>query len=337
MERKYSAGKNRTSPHRESPVKDISNYAQRPREITPPTNFSQRPREITPLRETVRVMHPDTTTTDHTSDNDSSYTDSSDYGTDDQFIPTRSYHIPSAMQNRTRQRENDSKLRYYDPSNFLPTDGAINLQQGKSTEPGSFQRVNGYGLSDITNISDLSPELDRSNIYSSSPPKKISPISYPDITPPKDGPVPQVPPMPKGFSRAQSSSSQVPVPQVSKTPVSQSQDHQVPLMPRKDMGSGPQVVPPRPQVTSPRPQAATSETQAAPSGTQLPLGSQVVPSGPQVVPTGLDEPRQDRARTQASHQRSDSRSRSHGDSVEREVPWPQGGPPPYSEEQSDLV
>ena len=318
MERKYSAGKNRTSPHLESPVKDISNYAQKTREITPPTNFSQRPREITPLRETVRVMHPDTTTTDHTSDNESSYTDSSDYGTDDQFIPTRSYHITPqhAMQNRSGQRQNDPNLRYYDPSNFLRIDGARNLQQGKSDEPGSFQRVNGYGLSDITNISDLSPELDRSNVYSSSPPKKVSPISYPDFTPPKDGPVPQVPPMPKGFSRAQSSSSQVQVPQqVYKTPVSQSQDHQVPSMQRKDSGSGPQVVPPRSQVTS--------------------FESQVVPSGPQVVPSGLDESRQDRAVTQAAHLRSDSRSR--GDSVEREVPWPQGGPPPYTEEQSDLV
>ena len=314
MERKYSAGKTRTSPHRDSPVKDISNYPQRPREITPPTDFSQRPREITPLRETVRVMHPDTTTTDHTSDNESSFTDSSDYGTDDQFIPTRPYHINTqhAMQNR----QNNPNLRYYDPTNFQRIDGARNLQQGKTEEPGSFKRINGYGLSDITNISDLSPELDRSNVYSSSPPKKVSPISYPDFTPPsKDGPAPQVPPMPKGFSRAQTPSSQVPIPQqISRTPVSQSQDPQVPSMQRKDSGPGPQVVPPRPQVT---------------------LESQIVPVGLQVVPSGLDKSGQERTVSQSSHTRSDSRP--HTDSVEREVPWPQGGPPPYTEEQSDLV
>lgn len=307
MERTYSAGKSRSSPHRDSPVKDISVYQQKKREISPPIDFFQRPREITPLRETVRVMHPDTTTTDQTSDNESSYSDSSDYATDDQFIPTRPYRIspPHAMQNKGGQRPNDSNMRYYDPSNFQRIDNSRGLSQDKSQEPGSFKRLDGYGQNEEINISDISPDFKRVNFYSSSPTKEMVSVSPPDfVSPSKEGPVPQVPPLPKNFSRPQTSS-RMPAPmQVSaRNPSSQAQGHQVPLTPRKGSGSGPQA---------------------------LPSGQETVSSNVQAVPSG-----QKGSQSQMTFTHTDSSI--HDESPERDRPWPQGGPPPYSEEQAHLV
>lgn len=296
MERTYSAGKSRTSPHRDSPVKDLANYQRKQREITPPYDFSQRPREITPLRETVRVMHPDTTTTDHTSDNESSISDSSDYATDDQYIPTRPYYVgaANAVQNRGGYRPNNpniSNVRYYDPANFERIDSSRGVQQGKIQEPSGFQKTNGYGQIDKGNKNGI--ESDRGHLYSSSPPKPMSPLSYTDFVPPaKEGPVPQVPPMPRNFSRPQASSSltQAQIPSLPTSPLSQAQDSQAPQVaakPRK--GSGPKLVPSSKDNSVPQPSAI---------------------------------------QTNSGH---------HDPSPEREGSWPQGGPPPYSEEQAHLV
>ena len=285
MERTYSAGKNRQSPLRESPIKDISSY-QRPREITPPVDFTQRLREITPLRETVRVMHPETTTTENTSDNDSSLTDSSDYATDDQFIPTRPYHVVPAYQSqgRTGFRPPNSNMRYYDPANFQRVDSATGGQRGNSQEPGAFQKIPAYGNRDKNSNSGPSVPF-REKI---SPSKQVSSLSYGDfISPSREGPVPQVPPLPKNLTRPQTYNWE---PSVSQAPMQsppQAQESGVSPVPR--------------QFSNPRVVNLEQET----------LASEPLISRPTQPP--------------------------HDGPSERRTAWPEGGPPPYSEEQADLV
>ena len=256
-------------------------------------DFMQRPREITPLRETVRVMHTDTTTTDHTSDNDSSLTDSSDYATDDQFIPTRPYNVvPSyPVQGRGGFRPTNPNVRYYDPAKFQRMDSAIVGQQGKSQETGGFQKANVYRELEKKNTNINTSEALRDNLYSASPPKQMSTLSYSDFSSPpsKDGPVPQVPPLPKNFSYPQASSSWEPA--VSQPPsmqtVTAAQEREMPPVPRQFS----------------KPQSVPFNRETSPS--ELPASQSV--------------------------------SLPHDISPEREVPWPQGGPPPYSKEQSHLV
>ncbi|XP_045164487.2 uncharacterized protein LOC123528660 [Mercenaria mercenaria] len=191
VERKYSEGKILNTAYRQSPVKDIDR---------------SRPREITPLRETVRVMPPivaapvESTTTDHTSDNDSSISETTeDDTTDDQthpgrynFVPGYSYNNPPAV------RPNISNTRLYDPRNFQRIDNP-----GSSTGNQSDK----FRPSAQNSLSESFDGRNNSEMFRSSPNANVyAQPSTDEQTYRKEGPVPQVPPMPKEFQRAERSS-----------------------------------------------------------------------------------------------------------------------------------
>lgn len=184
MERKYSAGKTLNTPYRQSPIKDVER---------------SRPREITPLRETVRVMPPmsslpvDSTTTDQTSDNESSMSGTTEDDTTDdqshpgryQFAPGFNYNNPSAV------RPNVSNTRLYDPRNFQRVD---NPAQGSGNQSDKFQ------LNAQNSLTESFSGRNDSQVFRSQPSNDFSSEQN------TEGPVPQVPPMPKEFQRTQKTS-----------------------------------------------------------------------------------------------------------------------------------
>lgn len=190
MERKYSAGKCLNAPYRQSPVKDMER---------------SRPREITPLRETVRVMPPvdvrrvappvDSTTTDHTSDNDSSISGTTeDETTDDQVQPGRYNFVPAFGFNNPPMRPNHSDTRLYDPRSFQRIDSSRTGNQSDISRPGAQD-----------NVSESFDGRNDSQVFSS--PSEIGARQRSEEqTNTSEGPVPQVPPMPKEFQRPQRTS-----------------------------------------------------------------------------------------------------------------------------------
>lgn len=189
LERKYSAGKSLNTSNRQSPNKEIDRL---------------RKREITPLREPVRVMPPidrrnlpvvDSTTTDHTSDNDSSISETTeDDTTDDQMHHGRYNYIPNyGYANPTQgMRPNDPNSRQYDPRSFQQIDESRNAGQvGQSDNSGPSAQVDRTVGMKMRN--------DSANLLSTS--GVDSPALQDDS---KEGPVPQVPPMPKEFQRKDS-------------------------------------------------------------------------------------------------------------------------------------
>lgn len=183
LERKYSAGKSLNTPHRQTPITEME---------------LARPREITPLRETVKVMPPGVagpldSTTDQTSDNDSSVSETTeDDTTDDQINAPRYNYVPGYNYNKPAVvRPNTSNTRLYDPRNFqrietpvtVPGNQGDNCQQAAQISDSFHRRTDSQGLL----LSQSKDPSSQSNVD--------------EETSCKEGPVPQVPPMPKEFQR----------------------------------------------------------------------------------------------------------------------------------------
>ncbi|KAL4226900.1 hypothetical protein ACF0H5_014878 [Mactra antiquata] len=186
LERKYSAGKVLNTPNRQSPNREVDKLKKR---------------EITPLRETVRVMPPvdrrnlpvvDSTTTDHTSDNDSSMSGTTEDDTTDDQLPHARYNMIPAYgfvnPGSAPIRPTDSNNRQYDPRSFQQIEDPRNAGH--------------IGQSDI---SGPSAQIDRTGAGSR---MRFEPATIPHESfskqEEKEGPVPQVPPMPKEFQRTDS-------------------------------------------------------------------------------------------------------------------------------------
>lgn len=180
MERKYSAGKSFSAPYRQSPSKELER---------------SQPREITPLRETVKILPAlvagpfDSTTTDQTSDNDSSMSGTTeDDTTDDQIHPGRYQFVPGYSYNKSPSvRPNNSNLRLYDPRNFQRVENVSNQSDKLTTGAQNGESFIGRNDSQVIRSS----------------PNDFSVQSYDEEQTSKEGPVPQVPPMPKEFQRTQ--------------------------------------------------------------------------------------------------------------------------------------
>ncbi|XP_052780341.1 uncharacterized protein LOC128217309 [Mya arenaria] len=218
LERKYSAGKSRTLPANQSPVKDVDKI---------------RPREITPLKETVRVLGPGIqprippqidSTTDHTSDNDSSFSETTeDDTTDDQTVQSNlRYAPPLGFYNPGGGfRQVDPNSRVYDPSNFQRIDNRSIQNPSNKTNPQSAQSDS---LSAIRTDVDHVPEPPLRNESNRS--FRTEPVQHPQRnaessialqksfvneneakpTPTtesaREGPMPQVPSVPREIQRA---------------------------------------------------------------------------------------------------------------------------------------
>ncbi|KAH3881492.1 uncharacterized protein LOC127880644 isoform X2 [Dreissena polymorpha] len=194
LERKFSAGKSQQS--RRSPVKDIDRT---------------KPREITPLRETIRVlpplgggqrvMAPMDSTTDHTSDNESSYSDTTedDTTTDDQMgTGTMQYGPPLGFFNPSSDKLATSRL--YDSNAFQRIDNdieKISLTQSRNVQ--SDQRA---ALCDDTvdHSQPVPPTRNESSrsIQNKRPDDAVHPQPSESA---KEGPMPQVPSQPRDIHR----------------------------------------------------------------------------------------------------------------------------------------
>lgn len=190
LERKFSAGKSQQS--RRSPVKDIERT---------------RPREITPLRETIRVlpsigggqrvMAPIDSTTDHTSDNESSYSDTTedDTTTDDQMVPgTMQYGPPFGFFNPSSDKLATSRL--YDSSTFQRIDN----DSEQITPLRSAQSDQRTAVCD-SDTNDYSQPVPPTRNESSRSIQNKRPDNAVPSESAKEGPMPQVPSQPRDIQR----------------------------------------------------------------------------------------------------------------------------------------
>lgn len=199
MERKYSAGKTFSTPYRQSPSQELER---------------SRPRETVKILPALVPGPFDSTTTDQTSDNDSSMSDTTeDDTTDDQIHPGRYQFVPGYSYNKSPSvRPNTSNQRLYDPRNFQ----RVEIVSNQSDKVGAQNSDSFSGRND-------------SQVIRSSP-NDFSVQSYEEEqTSCKEGPVPQVPPMPKEFQRTQmpTGSAELPWPHEPPPPYSEAQRYNV--------------------------------------------------------------------------------------------------------------
>ena len=186
-ERKYSGGRI----PRDSPQKD-------------------KPREITPLREMTAKLVPlgvtgtgDTTATDHTSDNDSSFSTTEDETTtDDQMMPAVRYNFntPLGFFNQQGLRHPDSSSKVYDARNFQRNNG--NLPGAGSDRPvlssqpeipdHIYSAVEPSDTANLNSASTVGASFQGESRDLNSPQLSESAI---------EGPMPQVPSLPKDLQR----------------------------------------------------------------------------------------------------------------------------------------
>lgn len=176
-----------------------------------PNNDGTKPREITPLREMTAKLPPmrvaapgDTTTTDHTTDNDSSFSTTEDETTtDDQMMPVVRYNFgpPIGYLNQNSLKQPDGSSRLYDPRNFQRIDSNIQVPSEKPVPGPQLSKGDQQSVSEKYDIPDLDKDKDTNEsdkpneaMTSSASAPKMSESAV-------EGPMPQVPSLPKDLQQ----------------------------------------------------------------------------------------------------------------------------------------